>query len=512
MKRIFWILLSAVVVCACSDDDVQEAPQPVDTIAVGAETLEFLPSGQIVSEQDAVVVTSSGAWRLAGRKTWCRPSVTAGESGDRVTFTAEPNPEPEPRSEVFTFICGSTTARLVVRQAGDRIVECSGERFDLDNAGGLIRLSIESNVAVSAEIDPDGAEWITPYLTDNGTRAMQTQWRYYRVAPNPTYYPRRGAIVLSGEGMEPRSLPVLQAQTDMLSLEGEPDYKGGLTAGQLRLTVWSNIAFEVVIPEDARSWVTLERELAMPERWSSQEMVLDIAAADGFRMTQVHLKTARPELDRALLIQQGEPRLLHFPDQNFREYLIGQGYIVASGDGYLLTAEGKAVTAMDLYTPLWQKGGIASAEGIENFTNLADFDCRYGRLRALDLSATQVADLSKCVPNAIETLVASPSATTIDFGPAYSWGDGSLYDYTTKSGGYPYTYYWSQSFVVTGENLRTIKVSQNKLTMLDVAGCPNLETLDCRMQDMMLETLYMSESQRGRVVVTKDDNTRIVYK
>lgn len=513
MKKLFWILLSANVLCACNDDDTQESPQPQASVEIGVGKLEFLPGGDSADGTNVVEVTSSGAWRLTGRKTWCTPSAVEGKSGDAVTFTADANPSSEPRSEVFTFICGGSTARLLVTQANDKIVECSEDRFDLDSEGGLIRLRMESNVeGFTAEIDPAATEWITPFTGASETRAMQTFYKYYRVAANDTYYPRSGSIVLSGEGLEPRSLPVHQAQTDMLRVDGETEYKGELTAGQMRVTVWSNIPFEVVIPEDARSWVTLASEVVEPEAWSSQEIVLDIAAAADFRMTQVSLATGVTALNQTLVIQQGEAKLLLFPDDNFREYLLGLRYIMVSGDGYLLTAEGAAATALDTYTTLWSKGGIASAEGIEAFTNLTTLNCMYGRLRALDISTTKVADLSKCVPNALETLHVGPNVTTVNFGSSSAWSDGKLYDYTTKSGSYPYSYYWSQSLVLSGENITTVNLWRNKLTTLDVSGCPNLQTLDCRMQNYELMTLTMSASQMGKVTVTKDSTTQIVYK
>lgn len=512
MKKIVWILLASVAAWACEDPDGQEAPQPDAAVEIGTESLEFLPTGEIAAGDNAVRVTSSGPWRLTGRRTWCEPSATEGESGDVVSFAVAPNPAAEPRSELFTFVCGGSTARLVVSQRYDDVIECSQDGFELDNAGGLIRLRTESSVDITAEIAPEGTDWITPFVTKSVTRAMQTSWLYWTVAANDTYNPRESSIVVRGEGVEPRVLPVRQAQTDMLQVEGETQFKGDLTSWQVRVAVWSNIPFEAVIPEDARGWLTLSAAPTVPQEWSQQELVFDLAAAEDFRMAQVKLKTAVPELDQTLVFQQGEAKLLQFPDPNFRGYLLGEGFIVASGEGYLLTAEGKAATALDLYTTLWQAGGVASAEGIEHFTNLTTLVCRYGRLRSLDISATKVADLSACVPNALETLHAGPLATTIDFGPAYSWGDGNLYDYTTKSGGYPYTYYWAQSLVVTGENLTSIDVSQNKLRTLDVSGCPKLRTLVCTMQENLLETVYMSEAQRGTVTVTKDGNTQIVYR
>ena len=70
MKKLFWILLSANVLCACNDDDTQESPQPQASVEIGVGKLEFLPGGDSADGTNVVEVTSSGAWRLTGRKTW----------------------------------------------------------------------------------------------------------------------------------------------------------------------------------------------------------------------------------------------------------------------------------------------------------------------------------------------------------------------------------------------------------------------------------------------------------
>lgn len=505
MKKIFWILLSVAALSACSDDDTQESQQPQATVQIGAETLTFLPSGQIAQGENAVTVTSSGDWRLTGRKTWCTPAATQGKSGDAVTFTAAPNLSAEPRSEVFTFICGNSTARLVITQRNGTIVDCSQDRYDLDNTGGIIRLRAESNVEMTVAVSPENTDWIIP-IVDAPTRSgMQVLWRYYTVTPNDTYNPRSASIVLSSEGMEPIELPVLQAQTDMFRIEGESSHKVEMQGGEVRATVWSNIPFEVVIPEADRTWLRLKSSVTTPEEWSMQELVFEVGQADGFRTSQVTLKTANEALNATLGFQQGEAIPVVIPDAYFRQYLLDKGYIALSGDNYIVTPDGAHATTFDLYKDWgWQNmEQCATLSGVGNFPSLTSLVCQFGNFTELDLVGTSISDLTKCVPNPLQTLTVGPLVTTVDFSALNKWSYGKLYRHTGKV--------YSETFAVTGENIATINLWRNKLKTLDVRGCPNLKTLDCRMADSPLDELVMSRAQEGKVNVQKDDSTQIIY-
>lgn len=64
-----------------------------------------------------VTVTSSDDWRVKGESDWCDISVTTGESGDKVTFYADPytNTE-EARTATYIFVCGDKEAELKIEQ------------------------------------------------------------------------------------------------------------------------------------------------------------------------------------------------------------------------------------------------------------------------------------------------------------------------------------------------------------------------------------------------------------
>ena len=64
-----------------------------------------------------VTVTSSDDWRVKGESDWCDISVTIGESGDKVTFSADSytNTE-EARTATYIFVCGDKEAELKIEQ------------------------------------------------------------------------------------------------------------------------------------------------------------------------------------------------------------------------------------------------------------------------------------------------------------------------------------------------------------------------------------------------------------
>ena len=64
-----------------------------------------------------VTVTSSDDWRVKGESDWCDISVTTGESGDKVTFSADSytNTE-EARTATYIFVCGDKEAELKIEQ------------------------------------------------------------------------------------------------------------------------------------------------------------------------------------------------------------------------------------------------------------------------------------------------------------------------------------------------------------------------------------------------------------
>ena len=83
------------------------------SISIEPKELKFGADGG----DQAVTVTSSDDWRVKGESDWCDISVTTGENGDKVTFSADSytNTE-EARTAAYIFVCGDKEAELKIEQ------------------------------------------------------------------------------------------------------------------------------------------------------------------------------------------------------------------------------------------------------------------------------------------------------------------------------------------------------------------------------------------------------------
>ncbi|MGN0194952.1 MAG: BACON domain-containing protein [Candidatus Cryptobacteroides sp.] len=116
-----------------------------EEISISPDNLSFEFEGEELSGE--VTVTSDRDWTLEGSASWVEVSATGGKSGDKVTFTAQANPDEAERTAGFVFKCGSKEAQLTVKQSGKPALDILGaigdavlrslllEKTDLDSDG-----------------------------------------------------------------------------------------------------------------------------------------------------------------------------------------------------------------------------------------------------------------------------------------------------------------------------------------------------------------------------------------
>ena len=163
----------------------------------------------------------------------------------------------------------------------------------------------------------------------------------------------------------------------------------------------------------------------------------------------------------------------NFPDNNFRQYLLGQYY---GKDGKLSEAELNSITGMSIHNT-----DIESLKGIEYFTELKELDCYQNKLQSLDLSKNTKLTRLSCFSNQLASLNLSNCTelewlqcplnklASLDVSNCnkLNWLDCSSNQLSTLD-------------VSKNKALETLDCSQNhSLTVLDVSGCVALKTFDC---------------------------------
>lgn len=140
MKKLFLFALSAMMICSCSESGTEDNPKPkpnptvtLTEIELSSSTLEFDTNGGEKSidvylnydgYSDKVL---NDQWELTGGESWCKPSITSGYNGDKITFTVDTYTGTMERTAKFTISCGNITNLLTITQAGYAIVHINVE-------------------------------------------------------------------------------------------------------------------------------------------------------------------------------------------------------------------------------------------------------------------------------------------------------------------------------------------------------------------------------------------------
>lgn len=177
----------------------------------------------------------------------------------------------------------------------------------------------------------------------------------------------------------------------------------------------------------------------------------------------------------------------NFPDDIFREYLLGQDY---GKDGVLTEREIMNITEMDVYDM-----DISSLQGIEYFTALTVLDCDDNELTTLDISKNTALVKLYCSVNHL---------TSLDITNNVALKRLSCYDNELTS-----------LDVSKNTALTYLDCEENKITALDVSMCTELELLACGYNELTqldisnlsyLEYLYCNDNYLTTLDVSSNPN------
>ena len=275
MKRLFLLLaLCGMVAVGCTeggvDDNIdnggnnteypEEKPDdgsdiPDDAyITLNKEVLTFVPDGESVE----VKVYSNYKWTLTNNCDWVTAYISGGEAseeGTAITLTADLTYDD--REGTITFSCGKAKKVLVVSQSfKEAIIADENNVFDVPAEGGNVIINYQTNVECEVIIPEEAKSWIS--LAPE-TRGLESESATLTVAENTTYSERSAVVkvVKVGDNTLFAEYTINQVQNDAIIADENNTFNLNGLAQSIYIAYQTNVECEVVIPEEAKSWISL---------------------------------------------------------------------------------------------------------------------------------------------------------------------------------------------------------------------------------------------------------------
>ncbi|MEG1758902.1 MAG: BACON domain-containing carbohydrate-binding protein [Alistipes sp.] len=476
MRKLMMILALGVLFAGCSNDDTDNGLSEI-AIAPATGTFEIDHLGGTTE----ITVTSNADWRLTGKKTWCQPSAVAGKSGQKVTFTIEPNPTDDFRTITYKFFCGNKTIPFTVTQKPDEIFTFDSEStYDIEATGANFTIKMSTNIDFTYVIGEDAAGWVTPVET----RGVHTERVQFTVATNDTFSARTGHITFTAKGQE-YVVTVNQKQNNAIIPE-EKIYNIDPAGATLTIKLKSNVAYTVQIPDKYKTWITpvASRGLVPGEE------TFTIGAAKGTRAGKINFVSKEAGMSVTVVVKQSSatPTYCTITDKNLRKYLASSDFVIeidATTGKCEMTEDGMNATKF-----AFSSKDVVTLAGLEAFPSLTEIDCRYNNISVLDVSKFTSLTTLNATCNPLSSIVLGDSKVTkLDLGD---------------------NYYGTASMAVSGKNLTWINLYYNyNLETLDLSECPAVSYLRIE-YCWYLGTLYLKKGQTIAQIV--GGNPNIVYK
>ena len=183
-------------------------------------------------------------------------------------------------------------AEYTVNQAQrDAVITDENNRYIVAPQGGEIEIAFETNVDYEVVI-PEDVDWIT-LVTEESTRALESKTAMLAIAENDTYKEREAVVRVEKVGDSELYVEyvIVQRQNDALLTDGTILIEVASTGGEEEIAYLTNVACEVVIPEDV-DWITLKEAtrglqaesavlvIAPNDTYDAREAVVNVVMVD----------------------------------------------------------------------------------------------------------------------------------------------------------------------------------------------------------------------------------------
>lgn len=238
------------------DPDDPDSPGFVVKFEVG-ETM-YGESSDGGSKQ--IRLTSNTKWQVTGMTDWCSVVPESGDGDVEVKITVKPNPDYEERKVVLTFKAGEIMKEVNVMQKKKDALIVTETEYLIEAEGKKIEVELKSNLEYEVIIASEYAEWIKQVMQP---RSLVTDRLVFEILPNKGYDDRLGKIVFKDKNsVLSDTVCITQSKVHALILL-QDEYVMEPQAGMLEVALQRNIAYDVVIPECMKSWISQVRSRAL---------------------------------------------------------------------------------------------------------------------------------------------------------------------------------------------------------------------------------------------------------
>ena len=246
-----------------------------------------------------VVIPDDAVFWLSVRSNTQTKALTS----DVVVLGVRANTAYSDREASITFkqVGGPLAQTIVVRQSQTYGLLLSTPEYELSNEAHTLSVEVKANVEFEVISQ---ASWIH-YVE---TKALSPSTLTLNVDANTSYDTRSGTVLVRQTNGD-LSATLTVTQSPALGLSISPtSFQLSALAQTVEFQVQNNVPFSVIIPDDARSWVSVQSNTQTKAPTTTDRVVLSIAENTGYedRETSVTFKQTDGALAQTAIIRQSQ--------------------------------------------------------------------------------------------------------------------------------------------------------------------------------------------------------------
>lgn len=235
--------------------------------------------------------------------------ATKGLVSSVLTFFVTRNDEPLQRHGEIILKSGDLTEKIVVYQAGERVLLLDESDFVVSSKGQNVVVHVTSNI--DYDVVMPSVDWI--YRT-SPTRSLVSNELVFGIRANEGYDDRQAKIVIRAAGKQ-AVVNITQMQKDAIIL-AKNRYEFDNNGGELALEVQTNVDFGVEIADEYKDWIKQIPQTKGLETKRLNFRIMPNTSYDG-RTGFIRIVNSEAKLQKSISISQGQTNAIILSESNF---------------------------------------------------------------------------------------------------------------------------------------------------------------------------------------------------